>query len=53
VAEHLDHPAIELDHDRAEDDFVHARNYPGPRAEPARRLTLHLRKMKRRPLHSA
>jgi hypothetical protein len=34
VAEHLDHPAVELDHDRAEDDFVHARNYPGPWESP-------------------
>ena len=35
AAEHLDHTAIELDHDRAEDEFVHAGNYPGPPAEPA------------------
>src|ERR1700733_432781 len=37
VAEHLDHPTVELDHDGPEDDFVHARNYPGSPAEPARR----------------
>ncbi len=45
VAEHLDHSAVELDHDRPEDDFVHARNYPGPPAKPAGKPMSQLRKM--------
>ena len=31
AAEHLDHPAVELDHDSAKDKFVHARIIPIPR----------------------